>query len=114
MKKDYEKEHEFDEAKSQMRKGMLEFCTLLIISRDQVYASDILKELKGADLIVVEGTLYPLLNRLRVEGLLDYAWQESSSGPPRKYYTLTAKGKEKVIQLKSTWKSLVESITTLI
>src|SRR4051812_27611051 len=103
----------FEEAKSQMRKGMLEFCTLLIISRDEVYASDILKELKLADLIVVEGTLYPLLNRLKTDGLLDYAWKESTSGPPRKYYTLTEDGKEKLAQLKHTWKSLVESISTL-
>ncbi len=107
------KETDFEEAKAQMRKGMLEFCTLLIISRDKVYASDILKELKRADLIVVEGTLYPLLSRLKSEGLLDYHWKESSSGPPRKYYTLTANGKEKLAQLRTTWKSLVESITTL-
>jgi PadR family transcriptional regulator, regulatory protein PadR len=108
------KETEFEETKVQMRKGVLEFCTLLIISREKVYASDILKELKSADLIVVEGTLYPLLNRLKTEGLLDYAWKESSSGPPRKYYTLTAKGKDKLAQLKNTWKSLVESITHLL
>lgn len=105
---------EFNEAKAQMRRGMLEFCTLLIISRDKVYASDILKELKLADLIVVEGTLYPLLSRLKSEKLLDYAWKESISGPPRKYYTLTAEGKEKLHQLKATWKSLTESITTLL
>ena len=97
-----------------MRKGMLEFCTLLIIARDKVYASDILKELKRADLLVVEGTLYPLLNRLKTDGLLDYDWKESASGPPRKYYTLTGKGKEKLTHLKATWKSLVESITTLL
>lgn len=105
---------EFEAAKAQMRKGMLEFCTLLIISRDKVYASDILKELKRADLLVVEGTLYPLLNRLKTDGLLDYDWKESASGPPRKYYTLTSKGKEKLTHLKVTWKSLVESITTLL
>ncbi len=108
------KDTEFEAAKAQMRKGMLEFCTLLIISRDKVYASDILKELKRADLLVVEGTLYPLLNRLKTDGLLDYDWKESVSGPPRKYYTLTAKGKEKLTHLKVTWKSLVESITTLL
>lgn len=108
------KTEEFEEAKAQMRKGMLEFCTLLIISRDKVYASDILRELKRADLIVVEGTLYPLLSRLKSEGLLDYSWKESSSGPPRKYYTLTLTGDEKLTQLKATWKSLGESITTLL
>lgn len=107
-------DHDFNEAKAQMRRGMLEFCTLLIISRDKVYASDILNELKKADLIVVEGTLYPLLSRLKSEKLLDYAWKESVSGPPRKYYTLTAEGKEKLAQLKATWKSLTESITTLL
>lgn len=107
------KEPEFEEAKAGMRKGMLEFCTLLIISGGRVYASDILKELKVADLLVVEGTLYPLLNRLKTDGLLDYDWEESSSGPPRKYYTLTHTGKEKLTQLKHTWKSLVESIDSL-
>ncbi|MCE9541757.1 PadR family transcriptional regulator [Candidatus Kaiserbacteria bacterium] len=109
-----DKNRNYEEAKLQMRKGMLEFCTLLIISRGEVYASDILKELKKADLIVVEGTLYPLLSRLKSDGLLDYDWKESSAGPPRKYYTLTANGKEKLSQLKTTWKSLVESINTLI
>lgn len=108
------KESNFEETKAQMRKGMLEFCTLLIISRDKVYASDILKELKKADLIVVEGTLYPLLNRLKNEELLGYSWKESSSGPPRKYYTLTPNGKEKLEQLKATWESLVKSINILI
>ncbi len=106
--------HEFDEAKAQMRRGMLEFCTLLIIAKDKVYASDILKELKLADLIVVEGTLYPLLSRLKTEGLLEYDWQESLSGPPRKYYTLTAKGTEKLTEFRATWKSLAGSITTLL
>lgn len=106
-------ENQFEEAKSQMRKGMLEFCTLLIISRDKAYSSDILKELKTADLLVVEGTLYPLLNRLKTDGLLDYKWQESDSGPPRKYYLLTAKGKERLKEMKQVWGSLVESITTL-
>jgi PadR family transcriptional regulator PadR len=108
------KDGQYEETKVQMRKGMLEFCTLLIISRGKAYASDILKELKDADLIVVEGTLYPLLNRLKTEGLLDYDWEESSSGPPRKYYSLTTKGKEKLTQLKATWKSLVASITSLL
>jgi PadR family transcriptional regulator PadR len=105
---------QYEEAKSQMRKGMLEFCTLLIISHDNAYSSDILKELKQANLIVVEGTLYPLLNRLKTDGLLDYEWKESASGPPRKYYLLTAKGKEKLAQMKNVWESLVESITSLI
>ncbi len=99
--------------KADMRKGVLEYCILLIISRGKIYATDILKKLKEADLIVVEGTLYPLLNRLRTEGLLNYSWEESKSGPPRKYYTLTTEGKEHLAQLKATWKSLVESLSAL-
>ncbi len=98
---------------SQMRKGLLEFCTLLIISRGEVYASDILAELKQADLLVVEGTLYPLLSRLRSENYLSYRWEESESGPPRKYYSLTEKGKTTLIRLKSTWKTLAASINAL-
>ena len=104
----------FEESRSQMRRGMLEFCTLLIISRGKVYASDILQALKDADLIVVEGTLYPLLSRLKSDGLVEYDWQESPSGPPRKYYALTKKGRDKLAQFKSTWKLLVESVTSLI
>jgi PadR family transcriptional regulator, regulatory protein PadR len=104
---------ELEEAKSAMRKGMLEFCILLIISRGKIYATDILKELKMADLIVVEGTLYPLLSRLRTEKLLEYTWEESKSGPPRKYFTLTEAGKENLNQLKATWRSLTASINTL-
>jgi PadR family transcriptional regulator PadR len=93
---------------------MLEFCTLLIIGKGEAYASDILNELKAADLIVVEGTLYPLLSRLRSEGLLEYDWKESQAGPPRKYYSLTQKGREKLSQMKSTWKSLLASISSLL
>jgi PadR family transcriptional regulator, regulatory protein PadR len=107
------KEIDIEKTKSEMRRGMLEYCILLIISRGKIYASDILKELKAADLIVVEGTLYPLLSRLRSEKLLDYEWEESRSGPPRKYYTLTAKGKENLAELRTTWKSLSSSINTL-
>lgn len=104
---------EIESAKADLRRGMLEYVVLLIIARGKVYASDILKELKAADLIVVEGTLYPLLNRLRTEGLLEYIWEESKSGPPRKYYSLTAKGKGDLSSLKTTWKSLVLSVETL-
>ena len=78
-----------ENAQVQMKKGVLEFCILHIISRGEVYASDMLEELTKARLIVVEGTLYPLLSRLRAAGLVDYKWVESKSGPPRKYYTLT-------------------------
>ncbi|HEY0907898.1 MAG TPA: PadR family transcriptional regulator [Candidatus Paceibacterota bacterium] len=102
-----------EESKSSMRRGMLEYCILLIISQEQAYASDILKKLKAADLIVVEGTLYPLLARLRADALVEYVWEESKSGPPRKYYTLTKLGRENLTHLKATWKSLAESINSL-
>lgn len=107
------KEINIEETKGTMRKGMLEYCILLTISKGKIYSSDILKELKAADLLVVEGTLYPLLNRLRGQKLLDYTWKESTSGPPRKYYVLTAKGKEYLDQLKLTWQSLLKSINRL-
>jgi PadR family transcriptional regulator PadR len=104
---------QLENAKSQMRKGFLEFCIILIISRGRVYSSEILTELKMADLLVVEGTLYPLLSRLRTAGLLEHSWEESKSGPPRKYYTLTDKGKETLKDLKTTWKTLSTSIQSL-
>lgn len=94
----------------QMRKGILEFCILEIISRGEVYASDMLAELTAAKMIVVEGTLYPLLTRLKNAGLLDYSWVESSAGPPRKYYTLTASGQAFLDQLRLTWQEVVASI----
>lgn len=103
-----------ENVKAQMRKGSLEFCILLIISKGEVYASDILKELKNADLIVVEGTLYPLLSRLKGLELLNYTWKESEEGPPRKYYTLTEKGEKNLEQLKQTWSKLKQSINSLI
>jgi PadR family transcriptional regulator PadR len=93
----------------QMRKGILEFCILHIISRGEVYASDMLEELTSAKIMVVEGTLYPLLTRLRKAGLVDYKWVESSSGPPRKYYTITPQGTEFLSTLKLTWNELVSS-----
>ncbi len=98
----------------QMRKGILEFCILEIISRGEVYASDMLEELTAAKMIVVEGTLYPLLTRLKNAGLLDYSWVESTSGPPRKYYTLTESGKDFLEQLRATWHELVDSTEFII
>ncbi len=92
-----------------MRKGILEYCVLHIISRGEVYASDMLEELTSAKIMVVEGTLYPLLTRLRKAGLVEYKWVESSSGPPRKYYTLTKDGGNFLVNLNSTWKDLVKS-----
>lgn len=93
----------------QMRKGILEYCILHIISRGEVYASDMLEELTSAKIMVVEGTLYPLLTRLRKAGLVEYKWVESNSGPPRKYYTLTDNGGAFLHSLDSTWKDLVTS-----
>jgi PadR family transcriptional regulator PadR len=97
-----------------MRKGILEFCILHIISRGEVYASDMIEELTSAKIMVVEGTLYPLLTRLRKAGLVEYKWVESSSGPPRKYYTLTDTGKAFLDGLDQTWEELVNSTTKII
>ncbi len=96
-----------------MRKGLLEFCILLVVSGGRVYSSDILEKLKIAHLLVVEGTLYPLLSRLKAQGLLEYDWEESPSGPPRKYYEITVHGKEVLTHLKKTWGELSDSITSL-
>ncbi len=93
----------------QMRKGILEYCILHIISRGEVYASDMIDELTSARMIVVEGTLYPLLTRLKNAGLVDYKWVESKSGPPRKYYTLTTQGGNFLHGLTETWNELVHS-----
>lgn len=103
-----------ENTKAQMRKGILEFCTLLAISREPLYAADILAALKRADLLVVEGTLYPLLSRLKRDNLVTYEWRESAEGPPRKYYSLTAKGTETTAVLSESWKTLAHSIDTLI
>ena len=93
----------------QMRKGILEYCILRIISRGEVYASDMLGELTAAKMIVVEGTLYPLLTRLKNAGLLEYKWVESKSGPPRKYYKLTEEGTQFLNGMNETWDELVHS-----
>ena len=98
----------------QMRKGILEFCILNIISRGEVYASDMLEELTSAKIMVVEGTLYPLLTRLRKAGLVDYKWVESTSGPPRKYYKLTDDGKNFLSKLDATWGELMNSTNEII
>jgi PadR family transcriptional regulator, regulatory protein PadR len=103
-----------ENTQAQMRKGLLEFCILLVISRGKVYCSDIISALREADLLVVEGTVYPLLTRLKNSGLLSYDWEESPSGPPRKYYSLTSKGKETLKQLTATWEALGRSIGSLV
>ena len=98
----------------QMRKGILEYCILNIISRGEVYASDMIEELTAAKIMVVEGTLYPLLTRLKNAGLVEYKWVESSSGPPRKYYNITENGLGFLRSLDSTWKELVNSTAKII
>jgi len=102
-----------ENVKSQMRKGYLEYCILLIISKKPAYVSDIINELKEAKMIVVEGTLYPLLSRLKNNGILSYQWQESLSGPPRKYYELTEKGQIFLSELESGWEELANAIQLL-
>src|SRR6056297_3254185 len=103
-----------ENTKAQMKKGVLEFCILSILSKQDYYASDIIKALKEAKMIVVEGTLYPLLTRQKNAGLLSYRWEESTQGPPRKYYALTDKGREYMKALTDSWKDLVESINSII
>jgi PadR family transcriptional regulator PadR len=102
-----------DQSEVQMRKGMLVYCVLLLLKDGKVYTSEIIRSLRRAELIVVEGTLYPLLNRLAKENLLAYEWQESEQGPPRKYYWLTADGKKLLAELKTTYHRLHTSISTL-
>jgi len=99
-----------ENTKAQMRKGVLEFCILSILKNGEAYPSDILIRLKKADLIVVEGTLYPLLTRLKNSGLLSYRWEESKSGPPRKYYSITSDGLSFLSSLDVTWKNLVKAV----
>lgn len=99
-----------ENAKAQMKKGILEMCILGIISEGEAYPSDIIKELKAAELIVVEGTLYPLLNRLKNAGFLDYSWKESNAGPPRKYYKMTENGDTFLQSLMTSWKQLVKAV----
>ena len=99
-----------DNAKAQMRKGVLEYCILLVIKGKPLYASDIIGELKVSKMIVVEGTLYPLLTRLKNAGLLTYKWEESTQGPPRKYYELTEKGSEFLAGLESSWDELIDAV----
>ncbi|MEZ5195022.1 MAG: PadR family transcriptional regulator [Bacteroidales bacterium] len=102
-----------EKTKAQMRKGVLEYCILSIIGRKEAYASDILLKLKEAELIVVEGTLYPLLTRLKNDGLLSYRWEESKSGPPRKYYEITEAGLDFLKELDAGWIELVEAVGRL-
>ena len=97
----------------QMRKGILEFCVLHIINRGEVYASDLLEELTTAQMVVVEGTLYPLLTRLKNAELVTYRWEESNSGPPRKYFVITQKGKTFLSSLDTAWEEMVASVEAI-
>lgn len=102
-----------DNTKAQMRKGILEYCILAILSRNSCYAVDIINELKKAEVIVVEGTLYPLLTRHKNAGLLSYRWEESPQGPPRKYYELTELGRIYLSDLDRVWEELVVSVNQI-
>ena len=102
-----------ENAKAQMRKGILEYCILSIIAKGDAYASDILQKLKESKLIVVEGTLYPLLTRHKNSGLLNYRWEESTQGPPRKYYSLTEEGKIFLQELDQSWSELVDAVNSI-
>ena len=102
-----------ENTKAQMRKGVLEYCILSILSKNDAYASDIIKELKEAKMIVVEGTLYPLLTRLKNAGLLSYRWEESTQGPPRKYYTISENGNSFLHELDNSWQELVDAVSTI-
>lgn len=103
-----------ENTQSQMRKGVLEFCILSIIKRGEAYPSDIIEEMKAANLQILEGTLYPLLTRLKNADLLAYRWVESSGGPPRKYFTLTEKGAAFYAELESTWKEMSGAVDRVI
>lgn len=105
---------DIEKTKTQMRKGILEYCILSIIKRGgDAYASDIIDDLKKSEMIVVEGTLYPLLTRLKNDNLLNYRWEESTSGPPRKYYTLTEDGEKFLQELSETWKQLQNAVNNI-
>lgn len=102
-----------ENTKAQMRKGILEFCILSLIDRREMYVSDLIDELKKGKLDVVEGTLYPLLTRLKNGEFLSYRWEESTGGPPRKYYQITEKGKLFLAELSNTWEELTDSVNQI-
>ena len=102
-----------ENTKAQMRKGILEYCILTLLSSEDKYTSDIIEELKEAEMIVVEGTLYPFLTRLKNTGLLSYRWEESLQGPPRKYYVITELGRTSLSELENSWNSLVNAVETI-
>ena len=99
-----------ENTKAQMRKGVLEYCIMLVLENRPLYVSDIIQNLEKSKMIVVEGTLYPMLNRLKNEGYLGYRWEESLQGPPRKYYELTDSGKSFLNELANVWNELVDAV----
>lgn len=104
---------QIENTKAQLRKGVLELCILSILAKERKYASEIISHLKDAKLIIVEGTLYPLLTRLRSAGYLAYEWEESKNGPPRKYYSITAEGKDFLTELSGSWNELKDAVEQL-
>ena len=104
---------QIENTNAQLRKGVLELCILSILAKERKYASEIISHLKDAKLIIVEGTLYPLLTRLRSAGFLAYEWEESKNGPPRKYYSITAQGKDFLSELSGSWNELRDAVEQL-
>ncbi len=102
-----------ENVRTQMRKGVLEYCILSLLAKEDAYASSIISRLKEANMIVVEGTLYPMLIREKNQGLLSYRWEESPQGPPRKYYSITEKGREQLALMDEAWSELISSIEQL-
>ena len=102
-----------ENTQAQMRKGILEYCILLIIAQQDAYVQDIINKLKVSKMLVVEGTIYPLLTRLKNTGLLAYRWEESTQGPPRKYYNITENGRKVLQELEASWNELTEAISSL-
>ena len=106
-------ENTAENVRAQMRKGVLEYCILSILNKREAYASALIEELKSVGMIVVEGTLYPLLIRQKNQGLLTYRWEESTQGPPRKYYEITDKGRAQLAEMDAAWQEMVKAINTL-
>ena len=111
--RDMEKNVNTENVRAQMRKGVLEYCILLLLAKEDAYASSIITKLKEANMIVVEGTLYPLLIRQKNQGLLQYRWEESPQGPPRKYYAITDKGREQLEEMNNAWHEIVTTIENI-
>jgi len=103
-----------EQVRTQMRRGVLELCVLSIIAEGDAYTTDLVEHLKRAEMIVVEGSIYPLLSRLKNQNYLAYRWEESQQGPPRKYYSLTAAGRSYLAMLTEAWRSMVESVNSLL